>query len=175
VQHHGEVRTGHQRDYRVGEHHVGDLGRPHPARLLPRFAGGAAPAGERTGRSLALPDGYAAGGRPRHDPCHADLGEDLDGELAAVALRDRLDHDQLGGRPLLTPYVGEPDREPPLAGLLDRAGAGGAGAVGEHHRLPHPQPSHGDGVMRLVAGHLDERAGIHVGERVGQVDREAHQ
>ena len=31
-------------------------------------------------------------GRPRHDPGHADLGEQLDGQLAPVALRQRLHH-----------------------------------------------------------------------------------
>ena len=50
------------------------------------------------------------------------------------------------------------DGEDPLAGRRDRAGDRGAEAVGQHDLLALAQTAYGDGVVRLVARHLDDRA-----------------
>ena len=59
---------------------------------LAGLAGGGLPLRVGLRRALALPDRHRAGRGPRHDAVDADLGEHLDGELAAVALGQRL-HD----------------------------------------------------------------------------------
>ena len=90
--------SAHERDDVVGRRQRRDVGQPGPARLLGGLAGGGPPAGQRLVGALALPDRDRAGGCPRHDLGGADLGEHLDGELAAVALGQRLDDDERGRR-----------------------------------------------------------------------------
>ena len=75
-----------------------DRRQPRAARLLAGLAGGGLPLGVRLGGTLALPDRDRAGRRPTGTiRVDADLGEHLDGELAAVALGQRL-HDGEGRR-----------------------------------------------------------------------------
>ena len=129
-----------------------DLGEPGPPGLLGGLAGGGPPAGQRLRGPLALPDGDRARGGPRHDPGDADLGEHLDGELAAVALGQRLDDDD---RRLRRGHATRPSdtvtSRRPLAGRGDLAPADVARAVGQDDRLADPQPADGDRVVRLVA------------------------
>ena len=154
---------------------LGDLGEPRPARLLGRLAGGRAPPGQRLGRALALPDRDAARGRPGDDPRDADLGEHLDGELAPIALRDRLDDDDSGvagvDRSTTVSTVSAKTRLPvdPTA-PAHRA----PDAVGEHDLLADPQPAYGDRVVRLVALDGDLVTDGDAVERRDEVDRERH-
>ena len=112
---------------RPGSTHVGgggqlrDLRVPGPPRLLGRLARGRPPLRQRLRRPLALPHRHAARRRPGHDLGDADLGEHLDRELAAVALRQRLHHGD--GRRRLGHHVvrRQPHVEGPLAGGVDLA------------------------------------------------------
>jgi hypothetical protein len=70
--------------------------------------------------------------------------------------------------------VGDRDAEATLAGLGHLAGGGGAPAVGEDDRFPHPQPAYGDGVVRLVTADLDDGAGLGALEGIDEVDGERH-
>ena len=89
----------------------------------------------------------AAHGTIRGD---ADLGQHLDGELAAVALGQRLDHHERGSGAGSRRRPRHRHLEDPLAGRRDLTGDRRAAPVGEHDRLPHPQPAYGDGVVGLV-------------------------
>ena len=71
-----------------------DLGQPGAAGLLGGLAGGGAPLGQGALAPVALPPGDGALGRPREHGVDADLGHQLDRELAPVALRQRLRDDQ---------------------------------------------------------------------------------
>ena len=97
----------------------------------------------------------AAHGTMRAD---ADLGQHLDRELAAVALRERLDD---GDRRLTARRVGRREATVTEKARLPVAATSPTAArpapVGEHDALAHPQPADGDRVVRLVAGDLDGR------------------
>ena len=67
---------------------------PGPAGLLRRGLRGVDPAPPRTVRAVAAPLRHAVGGRPRHDLVDTDLGQQLDGQLAAIALGQRLHDDE---------------------------------------------------------------------------------
>ncbi len=156
VQDHGQVRRTRQRDRLVGGRQRRDLGEPRPPRLLGGLAGGRPPAGQRLHGPLALPHRDAARRGPRHDPGDPDLGEHLDGQLAPVALGDRLHDDHLRLRRVVTGHVLDGHREHPLAGRGDGAAHRRARAVGQHDLLADPQAAYGDRVVRLVTvdGHL---------------------
>ena len=47
--------------------------------------------------------------------------------------------------------------------------------VGEHDRLPHPKPAHGDGVVRLVPLHRDLGPGGDAGQGRHEMDGQGHQ
>ena len=135
--------------------HVGDLGEPRAPGLLGGLAGRRAPLGQRLGLLVAAPHRHRAGRRPRHDDVDADLGEHLDGELAAVALGDRLHDDdprhlRLGGRDRV-------DRrgQRRLGGRGHGAGRRRAGAVGQRDLLADPDPLDHDRVPGLVTDELD--------------------
>ena len=53
-------------------------------------------------------------------------------------------------------------------------GGRGAPAVGEDDLLTLTEAAYGDRVVRLVAGHLDERAGRRPVQGLDEVDRERH-
>ena len=93
VEYDGHGSVAQQVDDVVGGDDVAYLGEPRPPRLLGGLAGGGPPPGERLVLAVAAPHGDDRERGPGHDHVDADLGEHLDGELAAVALRDGLDDD----------------------------------------------------------------------------------
>ena len=90
----------------------------------------------------------------------ADLGEHLDGELAAVALGQGL-HDGDAAAPararLATSATSTVRRRLPVA--CTTPGDRRAGAVGERELLAHAEPAYGDRVVGLVTGDLDRSPG----------------
>ena len=78
---------------------VGHLRKPGPTRLLGRLARRRPQPGQRLIGPIGSPPGHAPLRRPRHDHVDPDLGHQLGGQLAAVALQDRLhDHDPAARR-----------------------------------------------------------------------------
>ena len=127
------------------------------------------PPGQRPRGPLA-PFRHGSERPPGDDASGADLGEDLDRQLATVALRDRLDDDDLGHRSFLAGDLLRDRGQHPLAGRGDDGAHRRPGPVGEHEVLPDPQPAYGDRVVGLVT--LDRHLGADpdAGERRHDVD-----
>ena len=64
--------------------------------------------------------------------------------------------------------------EHPLAGRGDLTGDRRPAPVGQHDRLPHPQPAYGDGVVCLVALDGDRRPDVDPVQRRDEVDGQGH-
>ena len=152
LEHHRARCLPDQLGHLAGRGDGGDLGYPGAAGLLRGLARGQPPPGQRALSARALPHRHAAGGGPRHDPVHADLGHLLDGQLAPVTLGDGLDD---GDRGVRTGHLA-----PGLHGELEAAFGGPghhalghqAGAVGHVGALTRAQPAHGGRVPALGTG-----------------------
>jgi hypothetical protein len=174
VQHQRQRRAGHVRGHvgRRGER--GHLGEPRAPRLLGGLARRRLPLGERLRGPVATPDRDRPRCGPGHDAGDADLGEELDRQLAAVALGECLDDHQLRHGPRDRRDRAHHDVEPRLARRGHLALGHLTGAVGQHHRLAHREAAYDDRVVRLGALDRDRRARVDARERRHQVDVQRH-
>ena len=148
-----------------------DLGQPGAAGLLGGLAGGGAPLGEGALAPVALPPGDGALGRPREHGVDADLGHQLDRELAPVALRQRLRDDQPRLRRRDRARHPDLNRDRVLADGGDHSLGQRPGAVADVRPLARPQAAHRGRVMALRAGQRQGRRAQLAGPR--QEDRRA--
>jgi hypothetical protein len=121
--------------------------------------------------AVALPPDHRPGRGPRHHLVDADLGQHLHGQLAAIALRDALDHHETGVGRFLVPPLLDRHVEPVPSDRGHHGPCGGPTAIAEQERLADPQPLHGGRVAALRSVHGVRRTR---GQRVDEKQRRAH-
>ena len=120
----------------------------------------------------AVPAGHASRGLPGHERVGARLGGQLDRQLGAVGLGQRLHDGHRPGGLGQRAAVQHPRRQPALADVLDDTVRHRPVAVTQVEFLAGPDPPHVGRVEALVA--VDDRQLTDLGQRVDVEERAGH-